>query len=76
MSPLSGRVSTLMTGIFFSFSVLSDSAIAPVSCGAITTALAPWSVKVWTLATSLPMSFCELVSGSALTSPALTPFST
>ena len=42
-------------------SVSSVDAMAPVSCGAITIALAPWLVSAWALATSLAMSFCELV---------------
>src|SRR3954468_16103628 len=65
--PLSGRVSTETTGIFLDASVVSVEAIAPVSCGAITIALAPWLTRAWVLATSLETSFCELVGGIMLT---------
>lgn len=59
--PLSGRVSTVTTGIFFCSSWVSVVAIAPVSCGAMTMAFAPWLVSAWVFATSLAMSFCEFV---------------
>src|SRR5262245_13719957 len=38
-------------------------AMAPVSWGAMMMALAPWLTSAWVLATSLAMSFCELVGG-------------
>ena len=41
--------------------------MAPVSCGAITIALAPWLVSACALATSFAMSFCELVGVIRLT---------
>src|SRR4051812_3250015 len=59
--PLSGRVSTVTTGIFCWLSCEMVLAMAPVSCGAITIALAPCAVMACTLDTSLVMSFCELV---------------
>ena len=58
---MSGRVSTVTTGIFFAASCSSVGAIAAVSCGAITTPLTPWLMKVCTLEVSLATSFCELV---------------
>src|SRR3954470_356309 len=64
--PLSGRVSTETTGIFLAASVSSVVAIAPVSCGAITIALAPWLTRACVLATSFATSFCELVGGIML----------
>ena len=65
--PLSGRVSTLTTGIFFCARLSSVDAMAAVSCGAITIALAPRPTSVWVLATRFWMSFWELVGGSRLT---------
>ena len=35
--------------------------MAAVSCGAITTPLTPWLMKVWALEMRFAMSFCELV---------------
>ncbi|KOV31557.1 hypothetical protein ADK60_15470 [Streptomyces sp. XY431] len=56
-------MSTLITGIFLADSCSRVEAIAPVSCGAITTALAPVFWNTWTLATSLVTSFWELLTG-------------
>ncbi len=60
-SPLSGRVSTVTTGIFLAASCSSVGAMAAVSCGAIATPLTPWLMNVWTLAVSFATSFCEFV---------------
>ncbi len=59
--PLSGRVSTVTTGIFFASSCASVGAMAAVSCGAIARPLTPWLMNVCALAVSLATSFCELV---------------
>ena len=71
--PLSGRVSTVTTGMFLAASWSRVVAIAPVSCGAMTTALAPWLTSAWVLETSLATSFCEFVGGirSMPSSPAI-----
>src|SRR3954466_15212033 len=74
--PLSGRGSTETTGIFLEFSVVSVEAIAPVSCGAITIALAPWLTRAWVLATSFETSFCELVGDIMLTPSSVANFGT
>src|SRR3954469_61534 len=65
--PWSGRVSTVTTGIFCCSRRCSVVAIAPVSCGAITMALAPWLVNVCTLATRFSILFCEFVGCIMLT---------
>ena len=59
--PVSGRVSMVTTGMSSLSSCSSVGAIAAVSCGAITMALASRLVRVWTLATRLVMSLSELV---------------
>ena len=59
--PLSGRVSMVTTGIPCPARRSSVEAMAPVSCGAMTMAFAPWLTTACALATSFCTSFCEFV---------------
>src|SRR3954468_2899560 len=59
--PLSGRVSIETAGIFLEARRFSVGMTAAVSCGAMTTPLMPWLMRVWTFAASLAMLFAEFV---------------
>ena len=63
--PLSGRVSTLIAGMFLPASSSSVVATAAVSCGAMMIALAPCATRLLTFAASWVIWFCEFVRGSA-----------
>jgi hypothetical protein len=69
--PLSGLVSTDTTGILRCCRVCSVGTTAAVSCGAITTPLTFWLMRVCTLEASVATSFCEfVVLSSTPSSPA------